>query len=327
MKGRLEISLKERAAIEKKLINAPKEIKEFIQVMLATKESKTCLNYTRILLDFYKFKPKPIKSYKTKDIVLYMEHIRYKRNENGDVVESASATRQLVWSALNQFFIYMVDSEVMGKNPMKAIARPKTEMHTPNVALTMEELNKVLDGVETYSEDGGNNTGWIERDRLILYLLMVTGMRRTALTEINMEDIDFEENVITVIDKRNKKQIYYIDDKLRNYLDKYLIKRDSFLDGRRPTDALFISNRAKRIVPESVTLLVRRYTKHALGVDVSPHKLRASFVTLYYEASGHDIVATCKAVGHASIETTNRYIKGKNDSRKKAMAFMSEGLN
>ena len=72
--------------------------------------------------------------------------------------------------------------------------------------------------------------------------------------------------------------------------------------------------------------LVKDVTKRALGYSISPHKLRSTFITLYYEASGHDIEATRLAVGHENIETTSRYIAKDNSARKKAGKFMSDNL-
>ena len=40
---------------------------------------------------------------------------------------------------------------------------------------------------------------WKSRDRAIMMLFMQTGIRETALSEINIEDIDFENHSIKVL--------------------------------------------------------------------------------------------------------------------------------
>lgn len=321
MKGRTENAIKDRNRLKNMLVSAPSLLKEYGEILMASREPKTCLTYIGLLLDYCKFVNKDVEKCKSADIARYMDHIRYK-DVNGETIEASSATRQLNWSALNQFYEYLVSAEYIKTNPVKTIPRPKTEVHTPDVSLSMKELNKLLNATSK-----ANWRNWPKRDKLILYTLMVTGMRRTALTEINLSDIDVDKKVLVVIDKRNKKQVYYLDDKYINLLNEYLEERNRYVSQREmSSDALFVSYKSGRITPASIRTMVSKYSQFALGKSVSPHKLRASFVTLYYEASGHDIVATCKAVGHANIETTNRYIKGKNDSRKKAMAFMSKGL-
>lgn len=321
MKGRTESAIKDRKVLKNMLASSSSLLREYGEVLMASREPKTCLTYVRLLIDYCDFVNKDVEKCKSADIARYMDHIRYK-DVNGETIEASSATRQLNWSALNQFYEYLVSAEYIKTNPVKTIPRPKTEVHTPDVSLSMKELNKLLDATSK-----ANWRNWPKRDKLILYTLMVTGMRRTALTEINLSDIDVDKKVLVVIDKRNKKQVYYLDDKYINLLNEYLEERNRYVSQREmSSDALFVSYKSGRITPASIRTMVSKYSQFALGKSVSPHKLRASFVTLYYEASGHDIVATCKAVGHANIETTNRYIKGKNDSRKKAMAFMSKGL-
>ena len=321
MRGRTENAIKDSNRLKNMLVSAPSLLKEYGEILMASREPKTCLTYIGLLLDYCKFVNKDVEKCKSADIARYMDHIRYK-DVNGETIEASSATRQLNWSALNQFYEYLVSAEYIKTNPVKTIPRPKTEVHTPDVSLSMKELNKLLDATSK-----ANWRNWPKRDKLILYTLMVTGMRRTALTEINLSDIDVDKKVLVVIDKRNKKQVYYLDDKYINLLNEYLEERNRYVSQREmSSDALFVSYKSGRITPASIRTMVSKYSQFALGKSISPHKLRASFVTLYYEASGHDIVATCKAVGHANIETTNRYIKGKNDSRKKAMAFMSKGL-
>lgn len=321
MKGRTESAIKDRKILKNMLASSSSLLREYGEVLMASREPKTCLTYVRLLIDYCDFVNKDVEKCKSADIARYMDHIRYK-DVNGETIEASSATRQLNWSALNQFYEYLVSAEYIKTNPVKTIPRPKTEVHTPDVSLSMKELNKLLDATSK-----ANWRNWPKRDKLILYTLMVTGMRRTALTEINLSDIDVDKKVLVVIDKRNKRQVYYLDDKYINLLNEYLDERNRYvLQREMNSDALFVSYKSGRITPASIRTMVSKYSQFALGKSVSPHKLRASFVTLYYEASGHDIVATCKAVGHANIETTNRYIKGKNDSRKKAMAFMSKGL-
>jgi len=44
------------------------------------------------------------------------------------------------------------------------------------------------------------------------------------------------------------------------------------------------------------------------GIDQSPHALRKTGATLYYEQSGYDLIATQEFLGHADPSVTRRYI-------------------
>lgn len=77
---------------------------------------------------------------------------------------------------------------------------------------------------------------------------MVTGMRKTALSEINLSDLNFETHNLTIIDKRDKEQVYQlIDDSIRVLRD-WILDRDKILYNMGiKEDALFISKNGKRM--------------------------------------------------------------------------------
>ena len=91
-------------------------------------------------------------------------------------------------------------------------------------------------------------------------------------------------------------------------------------------NTLFISYHKRRLDGTDVYRIVKKYTEEALGTGISPHKLRAAFVSNFYKASGYDIEATRQAVGHASISTTSIYITRANNPRKDAVNFMEKNL-
>lgn len=319
MKGRLEHELRTNKNIEAILKVNPIELTYFYLSIQVSKEPMSCLIYIRRISHFLSYTKKSVRDINTQDIALYFNSINYTKDKNGELKRTSSAYRQTVWSALNAFFRYLELNKIILNNPIKAIERPKSTDKVKRISLSMDELNKMLEYTNSLP------TKWKERDVLILFLFMNTGMRRTALSEINVSDINFEDGLLTVTDKRNKEQIYTLTPEIETALTKWLIKRDIILNGKRE-DALFISARKNRISEKTIYDIVKKYSKMALGYSISPHKLRASFVSLFYEASGHDIKATCEAVGHANIETTSLYIVKKNNSRKEAINFMSSQL-
>jgi site-specific recombinase XerD len=258
----------------------------------------------------------------------YFEKIKYKTNEEGETIYTSSSYKQATWSALNQFFSYLAKRNIIRSNPMENTERPSKKDNVKRIFLTLEDLNSILNTVKRGAGSQkaiAKQKEWVERDILIMFLFMNTGMRKTALSEINIEDISFGEKTLEVTDKRNKTQIYNITDEMEQAIKIWLRKREALLNGER-NDALFISSLRKRMSEKAIYNLVQKYSEEALGYSISPHKLRAAFVSLYYEASGGDIKATCEAVGHADISTTNIYITKRNDSRKAAQNFMSQNL-
>ena len=108
-------------------------------------------------------------------------------------------------------------------------------------------------------------------------------------------------------------------------IKRWIEKREKLLHGE-DNKALFISSWRRRMSETAIYNLVQKYSEAALGYAISPHKLRAAFISLYHEANGGDIKATCEAVGHADVSTTSIYITNRNNPRKEAQKFMSQSL-
>lgn len=324
MNGRNEHEIRTNNNIEFILKEKPAILKKYYLKIRTSKEPLTCLEYIRKINSFLNYVNKNINYIEVKDIDDYMNSIYY--TKNGE--KSSSSYRQTVYSALNSFFKYLYSRGEIKNNPMDEIERPKNTDHVIRRALDIDDFNNIL---TTIKKGVGSNRAktkqnkWMERDLLIMYLFMNTGMRKTALSEINIEDIDFDSKILTVIDKRNKKLEYNITNELETIIKNWLTKREQLLDGKE-LDALFISDKLCRISERAIYNLVQKYSEGALGYSISPHKLRASFVTIFYQASGNDIKATSEAVGHANIATTSLYIVNKNNSRKNAANFMSSNL-
>ena len=148
-----------------------------------------------------------------------------------------------------------------------------------------------------------------------------TGMRETALTEINVDDINWEAGTLTIIDKRHKPHEYILPERLQEELENWLLDREEIL-GSEKSNALFISSMRSRISPRAVTDIVGKYSEYAFGKRISPHKLRAAFCTILYERTG-DIELVRDAVGHSNIATTQRYIVKDNAAKRRSSAIMN----
>lgn len=324
MKGRLERDIRIRNHINNLLKDMPDYCNGFYRTM-ENLERQTCLTYIQHLKSFLKFANKPINEIDETCIGEYFENISIKFDKYGKVVETSASYKKVAHTALTKFFEYAYKKKLVSDNPMDLIERTKRKDVVRRKSLTMDELNKVLEEAK-YTQ---YVTMWRfnRRNYLALYLLMYTGMREGALIQINVSDIDFEEKILTVVDKRNKTLVYELDDKVINLINEWLEYRSQILKEKNvSSDALFIGNSMGRLSETGIYNIVKGATKRALGYSISPHKLRSTFITLYYEASGHDIEATRLAVGHENIETTSRYIAKDNSARKKAGKFMSDSL-
>jgi site-specific recombinase XerC len=114
---------------------------------------------------------------------------------------------------------------------------------------------------------------------------MCTGARESAVSEINIENVDFDNNQISGIAKGRKSMTYSFNDTTAKALKEWLFVRDGYAK-TVTTDSLFISNRGERIAINSIAKIVKKFTEKALGKPLSPHKLRAGYCTILYEKTG-----------------------------------------
>lgn len=328
MKGRLEHSLQLKNKTQQLLKLMPAYVSDFYYSLQSSTEPTTQYEYIRKIKSFLDYVNVDISRVDEIVIGKYFEHIGYTPDKNNGMRETSFSYRQENWTILNRFFNFLLRRGIVTSNPVDTVERPKTKDEIKGVALTMDELNRMLQavGTETNSfQKQLKRKEWKERDLLILYLFMSTGMRCTALCEINLEDISFERKKIVVTDKRNTKIEYTIVESLEFLIRQWCKKREEILNGKQ-CEALFISGNKTRLCSRSISNIVKKYSKEGTGKQIAPHKLRASFVTLYHEQNGGDIEETRRAVGHKNIATTSRYIVKKNNAREEAMNFMSSSL-
>lgn len=332
MKGRLEHELKTKGSIEKLLKDMPEYVSKFYYNIQLETAPSTCFQYIYKIRAFLRyFDGKEAYDIDSDMIALYLNHLSYVTEEDGEVRRTSAAHIKATWSALNKFYDYLKKRKLIQENPMEIVPRPKRKDDRKQSIIKQEDLKSIIEVVETGDlyYDGAHSYDrwqkWSARDYAILMILNCTGMRVSALTELNVDDISYENMTITSVDKRDKTHEYNITPAMKEILDAWLKKRKEMLAGKE-CEALFLSYRKQRISVVGVSRLVRKCTEIAIGVPQSPHKLRGAFGEGVYERNGHDIEATRIAMGHESIATTSIYIKNKNDAKEKAIEATSDFL-
>lgn len=326
MDGRTEHSQKINQKTKTKIINMPDIVKKYYYSISASTEPHTRKEYIQRIKAFLIFTNKEISKISDDDVACYFDYINENAiNKRGR--ELSSSYQQQIWSALNGFFEYACKKEIIEKNPMLLYAYPKSKNRHKRVFLKPNEMNSMLKAVENISEKKGKRDIWKEkfkeRDKLILYVLMNTGMRSEMLCEINISDFDFNNMRLRVVAKGGKTIEYAITETMKDYIDEWRIKRTNFL--KYKTDALFINRFGDRLNYQGLRKIIKNYSKE-IGKEITPHKLRASFITNFYEASNHDLEATKIAAGHENASTTERYIGGKESSRYDAQKYIDSIL-
>lgn len=231
---------------------------------------------------------------------------------------SKAATRARKASSIRVFFNYLcAKANLIEINPAQNLETPKLDRRLPKY-LSLEDSKKLLDA--TADEDNRN----YQRDYAIITLFLNCGMRLSELVGININDIDFSENKMTVIGKGNKERTVYLNKACIRAIKEYLEVRPTEgikTDKLNSKNALFLSERKERIGRRTVQYIVDKELKKA-NLDTkkySTHKLRHTAATLMYQYGKVDIRALQEILGHESISTTEIYTHVANEQARNAI--------
>ena len=323
MSGRIEQENKIKIKIDEKLDTLPFIFTAFYNYLDAEHKSYiTMKHYIEYVSDFMNAVCKQeicndfYKHISVADIREYIVSLR-RRVENGKEVKNSDGTQATRWSALNTFFNFLVADDYITINPMSKTKRPKNKKENSITFLEANEINSILDRIRKESKPQ-----FVNRDLAIVTLGIGTGMRVGALTQIDVEDIDFKNNTIHVIEKGEKERYLSFGTNTRNILSAWLLDRSTYFN-EVETHALFISQWRQRLTVEGVKKLIKKYADGINGKHITPHKMRSSAATNMVKA-GVDIQTIANILGHQSVTTTQRYAAVLEENKQQATNVLDE---
>jgi len=148
-----------------------------------------------------------------------------------------------------------------------------------------------------------------KRDRAILALLIGCGLRRSEATGLMVDHIQLRDGRSVIVDLRGKHgrvRTIPVPVWVKAALDEWMLEAE-ITSGTvlRAMNRHGVITR-QRMSDQAVLDLVRRYGK-ALGLALKPHDLRRTCAKLCRSAGG-DLEQIQLLLGHASIQTTERYL-------------------
>ena len=321
MNGRLEKEIQAKKTMSKKLSSLPDVFTEFYDYLDAEGKSYTTLNnYISHNIDFMNYvndnypEGTFYAGIKPSHVNKYMASIRHKESGD-DVIRLGDEIRASRWTSLNNFFKFLKDNDYIDENPLDKTNRPKIKTEHEVTYLNKREINSTLNTIRKTA-----SSKRVVRDLCLVSLALSTGLRVSAITQINVDDIDLENNVIKVIEKGDK--IRYIDfgEKLKKLIEDCIKEREVSFNNV-DTDALFVSQWGRRMTTQAVRDLVKKYTSNVKGKHITPHKLRASAAMNLY-GSGVDILTIASILGHENVTTTQRYTQAYDSKKKDATKIL-----
>lgn len=278
------------------LTDIEKDLQEKIELFLSARTieglSKLTLQGYRLELNlFSKFVDKPVVQITTSDIRKYLAH-------NSELMAS-TVDRKL--SALKTFFGWLVNEEILLRNPAAKIKPPKKPIRLPK-ALSIEELEIVRESCHTL------------RQRALIEVMYSTGCRLSEIANMKRSDIDLQNMRMSVIGKGNKERKVYLSIKCLHQLRKYLNSR---MDD---CEYLFITERKPHRKMHNHTIQddIDKIEKAAkIPKKLTPHVLRHTYACLSMDA-GIELADLQHLMGHSEPSTTLIYAQVSEERKQQA---------
>lgn len=332
---------KQKLRLRELLKQLPPFAVDYIYSKELSTQTSTLISYSYDLLMFFRFLKEKnpelsdlaiekiplsaLSMLKPEDIVEYQRFLEL--NIDGEHHENRKKSIAKKMSSLRGLFQYHYERKNITENPMILVKLPKLKKDKNIIRMTNNEVQSILYAIE-------NNAGipMTERQRIycaktqkrdlaILTLMLGTGIRVSECNGLDLNDLDFNENSMTIIRKGGGQDILYFNTEIQQVLEDYIqTERACITPLEEHEAALFYSMQGKRLSVDSIENLVKKYAKMVVpNKKITPHKLRSTYGTALYRETG-DIRLVADVLGHENINTTIDYYAAMEDEHKRQAA-------
>jgi integrase/recombinase XerD len=212
-------------------------------------------------------------------------------------LKASSANRGL--AAIRRFYRWALRERLLRADPTVRL-RPARRVARFPQALNESQVETLLAAPDVETLLG-------LRDRAMLELLYATGLRVSELVNLTCVELSLNDGLVRVMGKGSKERVVPLGEEARAWLGRYLAEARPQLLAGRPSDDLFVTQRAAAMTRQMFWVLIKRHaTRAGIQAPLSPHGLRHAFAT-HLLNHGADLRVVQMLLGHADISTTQIY--------------------
>jgi integrase/recombinase XerD len=233
--------------------------------------------------------------------VSYQEALHTYRKADGNHLSTATQVQRLI--PVTQFFSWLRRQHTIEQNPTTDLLMPRADRSLPEATLSRAEMARLMSVPDVTKPLG-------LRDRAVLEVFYSSALRRSELIALRLGDIDFERGTLFVHHGKGGKDRHIpIGERALFWVRLYLGLVRPLFESGDSGDELFLSSAGTPICAAWLCRKVRVYLRSAgIAKRGSCHLLRHSVATLMLEG-GADIRYVAEMLGHARLETTQRYTR------------------
>ncbi len=272
-----------------KLTDAHRDV-ELIRLWISQKSPTTQKIYLTISRQFLTFAGKELQEIKLDDILLWLESFQLREFSQNTINNKLAAIKSL--------FSFGVKTGYLAANPAAMIKTIKAKEALNERILLEQEVKELINAAETQR----GAAALAKRDRLILILLYILGLRISELVGLNWSDFQPTESeiAVTIFGKGHKTRTLLITHQLWEQLNE-LPRSDK-------TEAVFLSRFGNRLDRHAIHRLIKKAVeKSGINPHTSAHWLRHAHAC-HSLNNGAGIDLLMKSLGHSSLAVTSRYL-------------------
>jgi site-specific recombinase XerD len=191
----------------------------------------------------------------------------------------AKSTAAKRHTSVSLFFKWCIDDGAITVSPMEKVRPPKVP-DTPVPLVTEDDLTKLRKACE-------GTAPFDLRDMAIIRLLFDSGLRRSELAGLSVDDIDLDHYEVVVLGKGERPRIVPFGVKTGKALDNYLRKGRTKHPLARKTRAAFLGTRGPVTGAGVAQILKKRCTQAGIET-INPHRLRHCFADAWLRDGGSE---------------------------------------
>jgi integrase/recombinase XerD len=258
---------------------------------------QTCVKYKDALRCFIRaIGDKQVEKLEVQDFVR-LKRIMMERGNGGARIGSVVYAFRSFLSYCNNFL------EIETINPKQI--RPPKRFKREVIFLTKEEIERFISVIDTKTWNGF-------RFRVLVEVLLGTGMRIGEAMSLNRKSIDWDKREAKIVGKGNKERRIFFTERSLSWLRRYLEKRED------TNEAVFVTKKPfNRLHRDDIWRFFDRHRRLAkIDKKLTPHILRHTVATnLVF--NGCPIVHVKEILGHERLDTTCKYYLGVDKEKAK----------